>query len=412
MSDLSKSISEGELVEKESIVDLKKSKLKRKLLQQLYNQGNFTISHLSKHVHTSVPSVTTLIEELIHEKWIVEVGPAEVQLGRKPALYGLNARERYVLALDMTTYSSKAYILNLHNEVIFSQAIPLVIENKAMVESLTKEIRAFLQASSIKIQELEAISISMPGLINPKTGINYTYPSICAQGKSLPEELKKLLHVKTYVIHDTKAITLGEHHFGLAQNIQHAITVNMDWNGVGFGLLVNGQVVLGESGFAGELAHIQVKPQGELCYCGKVGCLDTITKASYLIKRIKELIKEGHVSLLTKENLEKIDIEMVVQAANQGDELAIDLLQDMGHEMGKVLAIAVHLLNPKSIIIHGVLANLGDFIRNPIEQAIHENCLADYKENLQVEISKLGASAKILGLQAYAIHKTLSENAG
>ncbi|MFL0160963.1 ROK family protein [Aquirufa salirivi] len=410
MSDLFKSISESEHVEKESVVDLKKNKLKRKLLLHLYTHDSFTIAQLAKHLHTSVPSVTSLIEELITEKWIVEIGPAEVQLGRKPALYRLNPRDRFVLAIDMNTYSSKAYLLNLHNEVIFSQAISLVIENKPIIESLTKEISAILQAAACKITDLEAISISMPGLINPKTGINYTYPNLCVKGKSLPLELEKFLHVRTYVIHDTKAITLGEHHFGLAQNIQHAITVNMDWNGVGFGLLVNGQVVLGESGFAGELAHIQVRPQGELCYCGKVGCLDTVTKASYLIKRIKELIKEGNVSLLAKENFENIDIEMVIDAANRGDELAIDLLQDMGHEMGKVLAIAVHLLNPKTIIIHGVLAHAGKFISNPIEQAIYKYCLADYKENLQVEISELGERAKVLGLQAYAIHKTLAES--
>ncbi|MCZ2476362.1 ROK family transcriptional regulator [Aquirufa ecclesiirivi] len=410
MSDLFKSISESEPVEKESVVDLKKNKLKRKLLQHLYTHGSFTIAQLTKHLHTSVPSVTSLIEELMKEKWIVEIGPAEVQLGRKPALYRLNPHDRYVLAIDMNTYSSKAYLLNLHNEVIFSQAISVVIENKPIIESLTQEIVAVLQAAACKITELEAISISMPGLINPKTGINYTYPHLCSKGKSLPFELEKSLHIPTYVIHDTKAIILGEHHFGLAQNIQHAITVNMDWNGVGFGLLVNGQVVLGESGFAGELAHIQVRPQGELCYCGKVGCLDTVTKASYLVKRIKELIKEGNVSLLANEDFEKIDIEMVIDASNRGDELAIDLLQDMGHEMGKVLAIAVHLLNPKTIIIHGVLAHAGKFISNPIEQAIYKYCLADYKENLSVEISELGEKAKVLGLQAYAIHKTLAEN--
>lgn len=411
MSDLHKSISESDNLEKESIVDLKNNKLKRKLLQHLYSNGNFTIAQLTKHIHTSVPSLTSLIEELISEKWIIEIGPAEVQLGRKPALYGLNPKDRYVIAIDMNTYASKAYILNLQNEVIFSRSIPLLIENnKTVFNTLQREILHVLEVSSINISSLEAISISMPGLINPKTGINYTYPNICSQGKSLTNELKNALKVNTYVINDTKAITLGEHHFGLAQKIENAITVNMDWNGVGFGLLVNGQVVLGESGFAGELAHIQVRPNGELCYCGKVGCLDTVTKASYLIKRIKELINEGHVSLLTKENMEKIDMEMVIDAANRGDELAIDLLQDLGNEMGKVMSIAVQLLNPKTIIINGVLANAGKFISNPIEQAIYQYCLTDYKDNLRVEISELGESAKILGLNAYAIGKILAEN--
>ena len=108
--------------------------------------------------------------------------------------------------------------------------------------------------------------------------------------------------------------------------------------------------------------------------------------------------------------MEKIDMEMVIDAANRGDELAIDLLQDLGNEMGKVMSIAVQLLNPKTIIINGVLANAGKFISNPIEQAIYQYCLTDYKDNLRVEISELGESAKILGLNAYAIGKILAEN--
>jgi predicted NBD/HSP70 family sugar kinase len=101
---------------------------------------------------------------------------------------------------------------------------------------------------------------------------------------------------------------------------------------------------------------------------------------------------------------------MVIEVANRGDGLAIDLLHDIGKEMGKGLAIAVHLLNPKTIIINGALAKAGKFISNPIEQAIYKYCLADYKENLSIVISELGESAKVLGLQAYALNKVLAED--
>ena len=128
MSDLYKSTPDSEIVERESIVDLKKNKLKKKLLQHLYNGGNFTIAQLTKQLHTSVPSVTASVEELINEKWVIEVGIAEVQLGRKPTLYSLNPYERFVLALDINTYQSKAYILNLQNKVMYSDDIPVCID--------------------------------------------------------------------------------------------------------------------------------------------------------------------------------------------------------------------------------------------------------------------------------------------
>ncbi|MDI9864146.1 ROK family protein [Flectobacillus sp. DC10W] len=411
MSDLYKSAPDSEIVERESIVDLKKNKLKKKLLQHLYNGGNFTIAQLTKQLHTSVPSVTALVEELINEKWVIEVGIAEVQLGRKPTLYSLNPYERFVLALDINTYQSKAYILNLQNKVIYSDDIPVCIDGDTPIaDQLIRAVEKFLAISAYRIEHFVGISVSMPGLINPRTGLNYTYPHVVADGGSLVYLMKSALHLPVFIINDTQAITLGEHHFGLAKDMQHAITVNMDWGGVGFGVLVNGQVLQGESGFAGELGHIQVRPDGELCHCGKVGCLDTVTKASYLIKRIKELLKEGRVSQLANKNIDQIDIEMVIEVANRGDGLAIDLLHDIGKEMGKGLAIAVHLLNPKTIIINGALAKAGKFISNPIEQAIYKYCLADYKENLSIVISELGESAKVLGLQAYALNKVLAED--
>ncbi|MFC0186344.1 ROK family protein [Pseudarcicella hirudinis] len=172
---------------------------------------------------------------------------------------------------------------------------------------------------------------------------------------------------------------------------------------------MNGKVFQGASGFAGELGHIQVKADGELCHCGKVGCLDTLTSASSLIRRVKERLRLGQVSKLAEKNIEQIDIEMVIDVANRGDALAIDLLHDIGKEMGKGLSIAVHLFNPEAIIINGVLAKAGKFISNPIEQAIYKYCLADFKNDLTIEISELGENSRLLGTQVYVMGKVLEK---
>jgi predicted NBD/HSP70 family sugar kinase len=210
------------------------------------------------------------------------------------------------------------------------------------------------------------------------------------------------------VINDSKATAFGEYRFGLAKGKSHVLSVNVDW-GVGLGIVINGDIFDGASGFAGELGHIQVNPDGVLCYCGKVGCLDTITSASSLLKNIKEGLRNGQVSKLGeyKDKLENINLEMVIDAAQQGDAFAIDIIHNIGLELGKGLSIAVHLFNPQIIIIDGVLSKAQKLIVNPIEHAINKYCLTDFKEELSIEISQLSDDAKIYGVHAYVVENIL-----
>ncbi|MFD1816444.1 Sugar kinase of the NBD/HSP70 family, may contain an N-terminal HTH domain [Pseudarcicella hirudinis] len=410
MSLIPKNASDAGVLDKESIVDIKKSRLKKSLLQDLYVRGNRTIAQLTRELHTSVPSVTVLLEELMDEHWIVEIGPADVQFGRKPILYSLHPKGRYTMLLDVTTYGSKAIILNLQNQILFKIDLHLSLEdNISHLAKLAESFHHVLAESGISASDLIAIGISMPGLINPKNGFNYTYKKLNPDKQSLVEWLEKELDLPVYIINDTQATILGEHQFGLAKGMENVLSVNMDWGGVGLGIVLNGKVFQGASGFAGELGHIQVKADGELCHCGKVGCLDTLTSASSLIRRVKERLRLGQVSKLAEKNIEQIDIEMVIDVANRGDALAIDLLHDIGKEMGKGLSIAVHLFNPEAIIINGVLAKAGKFISNPIEQAIYKYCLADFKNDLTIEISELGENSRLLGTQVYVMGKVLEK---
>lgn len=400
--------SELEVFDKESIVDKKKNSLRRKILQDLYFNGNKTIAQLTKEIHSSVPSVTALLEELMDEHWIIEIGPAEAQFGRKPILYSLNPKNRYTIILDIAVHHSKAAILNLQNQVLFEEDLHFCLEDSPLIlNKIASSINDIVVKYGISFNELIGIGISMPGLINPRSGYNYTYRRVNPETQSIVEWLEKSFSIPFYLINDTQATIIGENQFGLAKGMQNVFSVNMDWGGVGLGIVLNGKVFQGSNGFAGELGHIQVKENGELCHCGKVGCLDTLTSAASLIRRIKECLKEGKVSKLAKTNLEEIDIEFVIKVANGGDALAIDLLYDIGKEMGKGLSIAVHLFNPEAIVVNGILAKAGRFISNPIEQAINKYCLIDFKSNLSIEVSTLGESARMLGTQVYLIENIM-----
>lgn len=398
--------SEVDILPKTSVVDYKKSQHRRRILTELYRAGTCSIAEMARVIHSSVPSVTGIVEEMVEEKWIVPVGTGITKQGRKPVLFSLSTERYYSIVLDVNTHDTKILILNLKNEVILRRDFNLRLEDSSQfLKSLVDATEHVLRESNLRYDDFMAMGVSVAGLVDARKGFNFTYRSL-NQNESFGAYLENYFKFPVYVINDTKATTLGEHRFGLAQGKNHVLAIYIDW-GVGLGVILNGEVFQGASGFAGELGHIQVVPNGELCHCGKVGCLDTITSAASLIRRIKKGLAEGRISRLSAIEAEKIDAETIIDAAWQGDSFAIDILHEIGMELGKGLSIAIHLFNPEIIIVDGIVAKAGAFITNPIEQAINKYCLTDFRNNLTVVISQLGQEAKWLGTQAYVVEKVI-----
>lgn len=401
---------EEELVSKKSVVDYKKSQYRRGVLSELYQSGLCTLAQLAKGLHSSVPSMTNIVEELVEEKWISTFGTAVGNHGRRPVLFGLNPQNKYIIALDVSTHDTKAVVMNLQRDVVYRKEVDLRLEDTSQfADNLLALTENVLAESGLKSTDFIALGISMPGLIHFQSGMNMTYRRINHSDDSLGSWISERTNLPVYVVNDTKATVLGEHRFGLARGKKHVLAINIDW-GVGLGIILNGEIFQGASGFAGELGHIQVDPEGELCHCGKVGCLDTITSATSLMRRVRRGLKEGRASKLSAylEKIDQIDIENVIEAARQGDSFAIDILYEVGTELGKGLSIAVHLFNPEIVIVDGIVVKAEAFITNPIGQAINKYCLSDFRSDLSIEISQLGEKAKWIGIHAYVLDQVIS----
>jgi N-acetylglucosamine repressor len=398
--------------EPNSVIDIRKNRIRSNLLLHLYQSGDTSINKMARLFHASIPSATGIVNELMREGWITETGTGPARAGRPPVLYGLNAKKYLTLIMDINRHDTQLVIFDLHNQLILRRKVDIRLDDSAtFLEELFKSTDDFLKSNNISHSKLWGIGVSMPGLINSSQGINLTYLNLTPPGVPLVEHLKKHFQLPVCLFNDTKATTIGEHRFGFAVEKTQVLTINIDW-GVGLGIIINGEVFNGASGFAGELGHIQVKPDGLLCHCGKVGCLDTITSALALIRQAKEGISSGRATILTQivnNNLDLLDTSHIIEAVHAGDEFSIDLLSTVGTELGKGLATAVHLFNPEVIIVGGLLAEAGPFISNPIEQAINKYCLSDFKNPLSIHISKLGAKARLLGTQAHLFEHLIAK---
>ncbi|QJW89269.1 ROK family protein [Spirosoma taeanense] len=390
-----------------SVIDTKKNKLKRHIISELYRFESRTISQLSSRLHTSIPSATALIDELSIGHWVRGIGTGTAKYGRKPSLYALDPSRYVTVVLDSSLHDTKLVVFNLLNEVVFRQDLNLHLVNSPLflrhLQEPLEQVARHIQAEGWMVI---GVGAALPGLVNPAQGVNYTYRKLNGPEPSLAQLLQSAFDAPVYLINDTKATIFGEYRFGLAQGKKHVLSINIDW-GVGLGVIVNGEILQGTSGFAGELGHIQMKTDGELCACGKVGCLDTLASASSLIRRAKEGLEAGRVSLLSGVSPDEIDIETIIAKANAGDAFSIDLLSDVGSELGRALSTTVHLFNPELLIINGVLAKAEKAVTRPIEQAIDKYCLPNYRDNLSIELSQLGEMAKLRGTQAYVLQSLL-----
>jgi len=299
---------------------------------------------------------------------------------------------------------------NNNNNITGVQSFTFPITQEVTaVNQLYTIAQDLMKASKIDQAKLIGIGVDMPGLVDTALGENYTYLFSGKESKSLKDTLEEKFSKPVFIQNDVKSATLAESRFGLANNKKDALVLLMDW-GVGLGVIMGGKLQNGTSGFSGEFGHIPFVEDGALCYCGKRGCLETVASGIALAKMAKEGIKSGQNSILNKlsdQEIDKIEPQLVIDAANRGDQYAISILADIGIKLGRGIAILIQLFNPELIILGGKMAEAKQYITIPIQQSVNTYCMTQMREKVDVVLSKLGQDAAIMGTVGYVIEKIL-----
>ncbi len=393
---------ENTYLEKLSGVALKKFILKIKIIKYLYTSGAKTNSDICLQLKISAPTSVGILNELIDDGLVEKQGRGNSNGGRKPDLYGLKENSLFVVGIEMGRYKTRMAIFNNNNINIGGQnEYTLELNNDSeTVDKLYEYAKNLIDSSGIDPLKLIGIGINMPGLVDSKKGINYSYLNV--NEKPLSKILEKKFNRPVFIENDAKAIALAEHRFGLAKGKKDVLVIFLDW-GIGLGIIQNGKLYRGTSGFAGEFSHIPMIENGILCSCGKQGCLETIASGIALARMAKEGIKSGKskiLSNLAKENIEKIEIKTIVDAANEGDQYAINILSEIGYNLGKGLAVLIQILNPELVILGGRMSEANQYITTPVKQSLNTYCMPKLREQSSIVISELGQNVGIMGAVA------------
>lgn len=375
-----------------------RSPLYYEIIRQLYYGRVLSCTDLSEKINKSIPLVTAAINHLIKSGFVEKQGYAPSSGGRRPLMYALKQDRLYVMTIAMDQLSTRIGIVDMQNKNVSGvEVVELrLLNNPQALESLVLAISRHIDKSGIARDKIIGAGIGMPGLVNAKDGINYSY--LATHGRSLSEYLSDALHMRVFIDNDSSLIALAEHRFGKAKAFRNVMVINMGW-GIGLGMIINGQLYRGDDGFAGEFSHIPISEKGSLCYCGKQGCLESEASLLAVADKAVQGIKNGRVSrlaFLTDQNQLTIG-NSLMDLANQGDQYAIELFMEAAYKIGRGLAILIHINNPKAIVLSGRGAKVGKLVMAPIQQAINSYCIPRLANNTELLVSDSGYEAELTG---------------
>lgn len=390
-------------------VAYKNINLKKAVISYFANIGSATIADLCKELNLSIPKITTLLNELIEDGMVVDNGKINSNGGRKPNVYGLLPGSVLFIGVDVKKNHINIGLSDLNKNIIkITEKLFYKLENnKESLEQLCNLINEFINDSLVSKEKILGIGINLSGRINSNSGHSYSF--FYFQEEPLAKIIASKVGIRVFLENDSRAMAYGEFSSGIVNEEKDVLFLNLDY-GIGLGILIDGQLYYGKSGYSGEFGHIPIFDNEILCHCGKKGCLETEASGWALTRMFKEKLRGGSSSSVTgeKKNFDDIEMDDIINAANNDDVLAIELIEQIGSKLGRGIALLINIFNPELVILGGSLATTEQYIRLPIKSAINKYSLNLVNNDTQLKMSKLGERAGIIGACLLAGNKVLS----
>ena len=309
----------------------------------------------------------------------------------------------YVVGIDIGGTNTVFGIVDARGVVIASSSIKTLkhADINAYLDELYNEVTRLLVANDA-VDKVHGIGIGAPNA-NYYTGmieklVNIPWPTPLPLAQMVSEKFG----IPVAITNDANAAAIGEMTYGAARGLKDFIMITLG-TGVGSGIVINGQLVYGHDGFAGELGHtIMKRNNGRLCGCGRTGCLEAYCSASGVARTAREFLEiRTEPSALRSIPIEEITSKDVYDAAVAGDKLANEIFEYTGNILGEAFAEFTVFSSPQAIILFGGLAKSGDLLLRPLRESMEKNMYPAFKGKVQILLSELkDADAAVLGASA------------
>ena len=383
------------------------------LLDALRRFAPLSRAELAARTGLNRSTVSIIVNSLIEEGLIQETDLQSAKVGRPGMLLELNPKGGFAIGIELGVDCISVIMSDFIAQVQWREQTcsdpsedQIAILDRAA--SLTQHALNFGLSQGLRPL---GIGIGVPGMVDVHQGKLIFAPNLHWSNVPLRLIWSQRFNLPVFVENEANAAALGEFYFGAAQGVNNFIYLSAGI-GLGAGIVLDGKLFRGSKGYAGEVGHMTVVSDGELCGCGKRGCWETQVGPRAVLGRVRATLESGTPSVLcylVEDDLEHISFESVVQAANQGDSVALRALQEVGEQLGIGVANLVNVFNPEMIVLGGALSLASPFILPVVEQIVEVNALTPNIENISIVASAHHADATVMGATALVLDEILRE---
>jgi glucokinase len=319
--------------------------------------------------------------------------------------------ELLILAIDLGGSKILTAVVTSRGEILSSDetATPATKEREVLIQTIVDSANRSLKQGNLNMLEICAVGVGAAGISNPEAGILFTSPNIPGlRNVLLTDIMQERLGKKTFLINDADAAALGEFYFGAARGVRNFIYVTLS-TGIGGGIVIDGKIYTGAIGAAGEVGHMTIDDNGPICNCGNRGCWEALASGTALAREARMRIERGARSSIVEHargDIEGVTAQAIYSAAQQGDNLAKELIARTGHYIGVGLANLINIFNPELIVIGGGLSGMGDMLLNPAFKVAGERAFKEAFQAVRFASAELGRNSTVLGAAAYTLQET------
>lgn len=389
------------------------NKLNRIQVLQLIRESDLiSRAEIVKQTKLSAPTVTRIVDSLIDAGLVIMTGEGDSTGGRPPILLKFDGTDNFVIGVDLGSTSIRVALSDLNGtfiseiesitnleggfDVIISQSVDLI--NKLIIRSKKP------------ISKILGIGMAVAGLINVKEGEVEYSPVFNWRNIKLKEEFEKMVDIPFIFDNVSRVTALGELYYGIGSKYKNFICVNLGY-GIGAGIIIDGEPFYGGKGFTGEFGHIILERDSK--YIGKDGvrgCLEALSSGYGIAEIAKQRIEAGDDTILSQSNLpaHEISAEHVFEAAGQGDQLSIEIIENAFKYLGQGIDLLIKLFNPDAIVLSGGLTRNGDYFFKKVEEYTLENVFSPLKEQVKILPSSFHEDATLIGAFSLIISKVLN----
>ena len=360
-------------------------------------------------------TVSSLVDELISRTLIHETGSNSGAAGRPATWLKINPQAGMIIGVELGVDFVSVAVTDLLGNILWRRkedANPAEDQNK-MIDQTLRIVKEAMTANKKKNSCFLGLGLATPGTVDVNKGVLIFAPNLHWRNVPFGKIFSEKTKLNVFVENDANAGAIAEHLFGAARQSQDFLFV-FAGVGIGGGLFLNGKLYRGKNGYAGEIGHspIMAEPSQTVCHCGNRGCWETYANQYSIIQRVQARLEVKRSSIIPKLMLDQnapLSIPLIKQAADSGDQEAIDSFIEAGHAMGQGFASLINIFNPEKIILGGPLSIAGKYLLPAIKETIAHHSLPEIDQQAEVQLSTFGPDASLIGAIAIVVDDVLSK---